>query len=404
MIEKNVGSILRTQWSVSINEKCGNLIEALRKDENAVVVPVMGVNGDAIGLIEKQSALMLASNPLHYSVIQNRSVSATMVDKFLSFDESISIDEVASTFLKEGLPLSEGGFIITRDGSFAGVGACTDTLNYLVESNSRRALEMSELHEELIDSVRYAGRIQKSLLPTKKNLQVGFSDVGVIWEPRDIVGGDVYWRSEDIGNNHFTVGLIDCTGHGVPGALMSMMVLSILNRIYAEDAQIQPGVALARLGNLVRDALNQNSLECDSNDGFDAGLCKIDLSNRKLIFSGARNNCFVVPRGDDQILRIAGEKSALGYPGITPYTPLEEFEIPLDGYRMFCMASDGIFDQPGGPKNIAFGPKRFMEFVDKNRSASPSNLLQFLLQTVSDWRGTELRRDDLSAIAFSINS
>lgn len=402
MIEKKVGSILRAQWSVSLDEKCGTFIEALRKDDGTVVVPVVGPQGEPIGLIDKQATLLLASNPLHYAVYQFRSVRGLMMDKHLSFDESTSIDEVASTFLREGLSLSQGGFIITRDGDFIGVGACTDTLNYLVESNSRRAQEMTELHEEVMDSVRYASRIQRGLLPTKNKLQASLKDIDVIWEPRDVVGGDVYWRSEDVGKNHFTIGLIDCTGHGVPGALMSMVVLSILNRIYAEDPEVQPGVSLARLGNLVRTALNQDTTDCNSNDGFDAGFCKVDLVSNKVIFAGARNNCFVVPRDDGPILRVAGEKSALGYPGSTPYEPLEEYEIPLEGYSTFCMASDGIFDQPGGPKNIAFGPKRFMEMVDRNRTAAPSSLMQILYKTAESWRGAELRRDDLSALSFCL--
>lgn len=402
MIEKKVGSILRAQWSVSLDEKCGTFIEALRKDDGTVVVPVLGPQGEPIGLIDKQAALLLASNPLHYSVYQFRSVRGLMMDKHLSFDESTTIDEVASTFLREGLSLSQGGFIITRDGDFVGVGACTDTLNYLVESNSLRAQEMTELHEEVMDSVRYASRIQRGLLPTKNKLQASLKDIEVIWEPRDVVGGDVYWRSEDVGKNHFTIGLIDCTGHGVPGALMSMVVLSILNRIYAEDPEVQPGVSLARLGNLVRTALNQDTTDCNSNDGFDAGFCKVDLVSNKVIFAGARNNCFVVPRGDGPILRVAGEKSALGYPGSTPYEPLEEYEIPLEGYSTFCMASDGIFDQPGGPQNIAFGPKRFMEMVDRNRTAAPSSLMQILYKTAESWRGAELRRDDLSALSFCL--
>lgn len=402
MIEKKVGSILRAQWSVSLDEKCGTFIEALRKDDGTVVVPVLGPQGEPIGLIDKQAALLLASNPLHYSVYQFRSVRGLMMDKHLSFDESTTIDEVASTFLREGLSLSQGGFIITRDGDFVGVGACTDTLNYLVESNSRRAQEMTELHEEVMDSVRYASRIQRGLLPTKNKLQASLKDIEVIWEPRDVVGGDVYWRSEGVGKNHFTIGLIDCTGHGVPGALMSMVVLSILNRIYAEDPEVQPGVSLARLGNLVRTALNQDTTDCNSNDGFDAGFCKVDLVSNKVIFAGARNNCFVVPRGDGPILRVAGEKSALGYPGSTPYEPLEEYEIPLEAYSTFCMASDGIFDQPGGPQNIAFGPKRFMEMVDRNRTAAPSSLMQILYKTAESWRGAELRRDDLSALSFCL--
>jgi|CryBogDrversion2_7_1035282.scaffolds.fasta_scaffold00685_6 serine phosphatase RsbU (regulator of sigma subunit) len=402
MIEKKVSTIFREQWSVPMTYKCGQLIEALRKDDTTVVVPVVDEAGVPVGLIDKQAALVLASNPLHYSVLQNKSVRGLMMDKYATFDENTSIDEVSSQMIEEGFSLSQGGFLITRDGQYIGIGANTDTLNYLVEANTQRAHEMAELNEEMMDSVKYASRIQTSLLPTREQLQAQFSSMDVIWDPRDIVGGDVYWRSEDVGKNHFTVALIDCTGHGVPGALMSMLVISTLKRVYSEEPDISPGNALAKLGNLVRSALNQDRDDCESNDGFDAGICKIDLANKKVIFSGARTNCFVVPRDNEPVLRVPGEKLALGYPGTTPYTALEEFELSYENYSLFTMASDGIFDQPGGPRRIAYGPKRFAELVEANRLGSAQQMMQSLYQAATEWRGQEVRRDDLSAMAFIV--
>ncbi len=402
MIEKKVSTIFREQWSVPMTYKCGQLIEALRKDDTTVVVPVVDDAGVPVGLIDKQAALVLASNPLHYSVLQNKSVRGLMMDKYATFDENTSIDDVSSQMIEEGFSLSQGGFLITRDGQYIGIGANTDTLNYLVEANTQRAHEMAELNEEMMDSVKYASRIQTSLLPTREQLQAHFSSMDVIWDPRDIVGGDVYWRSEDVGKNHFTVALIDCTGHGVPGALMSMLVISTLKRVYSEEPDISPGNALAKLGNLVRSALNQDRDDCESNDGFDAGICKIDLANKKVIFSGARTNCFVVPRDNEPVLRVPGEKLALGYPGTTPYTALEEFELSYENYSLFTMASDGIFDQPGGPRRIAYGPKRFAELVEANRLGSAQQMMQSLYQAATEWRGQEVRRDDLSAMAFIV--
>ena len=402
MIEKKVSTIFREQWSVPMTYKCGQLIEALRKDDTTVVVPVVDDAGVPVGLIDKQAALVLASNPLHYSVLQNKSVRGLMMDKYATIDENTSIDDVSSQMIEEGFSLSQGGFLITRDGQYIGIGANTDTLNYLVEANTQRAHEMAELNEEMMDSVKYASRIQTSLLPTREQLQAHFSSMDVIWDPRDIVGGDVYWRSEDVGKNHFTVALIDCTGHGVPGALMSMLVISTLKRVYSEEPDISPGNALAKLGNLVRSALNQDRDDCESNDGFDAGICKIDLANKKVIFSGARTNCFVVPRDNEPVLRVPGEKLALGYPGTTPYTALEEFELSYENYSLFTMASDGIFDQPGGLRRIAYGPKRFAELVEANRLGSAQQMMQSLYQAATEWRGQEVRRDDLSAMAFIV--
>ena len=241
MIENTVSTICREQWSVSESEKCGAVIEALRKDSSVYVVPVTDEAGDPIGLIDKNAALIVASNPLHYSVMQNRSASNLMQDRYMRFDEGTSIDLVVNQLINEGFSLSQGGFIVTRNGHYVGVGVNTDTLSYLVNINNLRARELAKLNEEMTDSVRYASRIQGGLLPHKKLLHNKLSTIDVIWEPRDIVGGDIYWRSEENNKDFFTLGLIDCTGHGVPGALMSMLVVSNLNRIYSENENINPG-------------------------------------------------------------------------------------------------------------------------------------------------------------------
>jgi predicted transcriptional regulator len=403
MIEKTVSTICREQWSVSESEKCGNVIEALRKDSNVLVVPVTDESGDPVGLIDKNAALMLASNPLHYAVMQNKTVRALMQDRYMRFEETVPIDLVANQLLNEGYSLSKGGFIVTRDGHYAGVGVNTDTLNYLVEINNLRARELAKLNEEMTDSVKYASRIQGGLLPHMKLLHDKLSTIDVIWEPRDIVGGDIYWRSEENNKDFFTLGLIDCTGHGVPGALMSMLVISNLNRIYSENENINPGAALAKLGNIIRAALNQDKENAESNDGFDAGLCKVDLANNKVIFSGARTNCFATPKSSTTgVLRVPGERQALGYPGSQPYEPLEEYEISLDDYKLFTMVSDGILDQPGGPNCIAFGPKRLMQVIENNRDFNALVLIHDLHKLATEWRKDEVRRDDLSAMAFGV--
>jgi phosphoserine phosphatase RsbU/P len=154
MIENTISTICREQWSVSESEKCGALIEALRKDSSVFVVPVIDEAGDPIGLIDKNSALIVASNPLHYSVMQNKSVRGLMQDRYMRFEESTSIDLVINQLIAEGFSLSQGGFIVTRNGQYVGVGLNTDTLNYLVEINNLRARELAELNEEMTDSVQ----------------------------------------------------------------------------------------------------------------------------------------------------------------------------------------------------------------------------------------------------------
>ncbi len=402
MIEKKVRSILRHQWSVAETEKCGALISALRKDEEVMVVPVFDVNNQPIGLIDRQAALSVVSNPLHFSVYENRAAKMLLQESFPVFDADTSIDVASEHILALGLSLSNGGFLITEDGQYLGVGHNTDMLNYLVEANHARAEALAELNNEMMDSVNYAGRIQGSLLPSMSLLHSGLQSVGVLWEPRDVVGGDVYWRSAEDHDGSFTLALIDCTGHGVPGSLMSMLVVTSLNRIYAETPAISPGEALARLGNLVRSSLKQDLDDCQSNDGFDAGLCKIDPAKGSIVFSGARTNGFVIPKSADPVMRLPGERQALGYPGKAAYAALEEFEIHLDQCGTFFMASDGVLDQPGGDNSRAFGPKRLIEHLERYRHLGAEGLMRETKHTVDQWRGQEKRRDDVSALAFTV--
>jgi serine phosphatase RsbU (regulator of sigma subunit) len=402
MIEQKVRSILRQQDGILDTEKCGVIIANFRNDEDLLVLPVFTANKQPIGLIDRQSVLATASNPLHFSVYQNRSAKMLIQDKFPIFDIETSIDDASQQMLEMGLSLSSGGFLIVEKGEYAGIGINTDMLNYLVQANHARSEALAELNTEMMDSVNYAGRIQSSLLPNRMALQDGLRSVGVLWEPRDVVGGDVYWRTEEDHDGSFTLALIDCTGHGVPGSLMSMLVVSVLNRIYSEKPNIGPGEALSRLGNLVRSALNQDREDCQSNDGFDAGLCKINIKNKTVQFSGARTNCFIVPKENLAIIRLLGEKQALGYPGQEPYTPLEEYEMPLDTCQTFFMASDGVLDQPGGDKSVAFGPRRLLQHLETHRQMGAEALMMQTKIVVDQWRGNEARRDDVSALAFSV--
>jgi serine phosphatase RsbU (regulator of sigma subunit) len=402
MIEQKVRSILRQQDGILETEKCGVVIANFRKDDDLLVVPVFNAEKQAIGLIDRQAALATASNPLHFSVYQNRSAKMLVQEVFPIFDIETSIDMASQKMLEMGLSLSTGGFLITENGTYRGIGINTDMLNYLVEANHARAEALTELHTEMMDSVNYAGRIQSSLLPNHMALQEGLRSVGVLWEPRDVVGGDVYWRTEEDFEGTFTLALIDCTGHGVPGSLMSMLVVSVLNRIYSEKPEIGPGEALSKLGNLVRTALNQDREDCQSNDGFDAGLCKINTHTKTVSFAGARTNCFIVPKENTPVIRLLGEKQALGYPGQVPYTPLEEYELPLENCQTFFMASDGVLDQPGGENSRAFGPRRLLQHLESYRHLGAEALMMQTKTVVDQWRGQETRRDDVSALAFSV--
>ena len=253
-----------------------------------------------------------------------------------------------------------------------------------------------------MDSVNYASRIQRGLLASDVVMNRRFSASGILWEPRDLIGGDIYWTTPG-DDNDFSIALIDCSGHGVPGALLSMLVSSSLDRIYHIDPQIDPGVALSKCGDLIRSLLNQDVLTAESDDGFDGAICRIDKSNNELFFSGARTNLYVVPSdSNSEVVRISGERRALGYSGIEPHDPLETCRLKINQGDKFLLVSDGVIDQVGHERGIAFGNKRLMEVLSRNRNKAPQAILDDVYESLAEWQGPELRRDDISACAFTL--
>jgi serine phosphatase RsbU (regulator of sigma subunit) len=253
-----------------------------------------------------------------------------------------------------------------------------------------------------MDSVNYASRIQRGLLASDVVMNRRFTASGILWEPRDLIGGDIYWTTPG-DDNDFSIALIDCSGHGVPGALLSMLVSSSLDRIYHIDPKIEPGVALSKCGDLIRSLLNQDVLAAESDDGFDGAICRINKSNNELFFSGARTNLYVVPSNSKSaVVRISGERRALGYSGIEPHAPIETCRLKINQGDMFLLVSDGVIDQVGHERGIAFGNKRLIDVLSRNRNKAPQAILDDVYESLAEWQGPELRRDDISACAFTL--
>ena len=160
---------------------------------------------------------------------------------------------------------------------------------------------------------------------------------------------------------------------------------------------------MSKCGDLIRSLLNQDALAAESDDGFDGAICRIDKSNNELFFSGARTNLYVVPSDSNSaVVRISGERRALGYSGIEPHAPLETCRLKINQGDMFLLVSDGVIDQVGHERGIAFGNKRLMEVLSSNRNKAPQAILDDVYETLAEWQGSEVRRDDISACAFTL--
>jgi serine phosphatase RsbU (regulator of sigma subunit) len=251
-----------------------------------------------------------------------------------------------------------------------------------------------------MNSIDYARRIQQSILPDfNKDLGVPREDYFVIWMPRDAVGGDAYW-SRRAGPNYF-LALFDCTGHGVPGALMTMTVKAILDRIIDEVQNHNPGRILQELNRLLQDSLRQNSRDALTNDGVDLGLCLVKPEQNRLVYAGSKITLYCCL--ESELTEIKGDRQSLGYKkSKTDYT-YSNNEIELKPGQVFFLTTDGMIDQ-NEENGAAFGQKRFRRMILDNCQLSLSDQNQIYLLHLEAFMGGEAQRDDITMIGFKISA
>ena len=261
-----------------------------------------------------------------------------------------------------------------------------ESINALVVENNR----------QIKSSIRYALHIQNSILPTHATFSSYFTDFFIYYQPRDIVSGDFYWITKTEGK--LVLAAIDCTGHGVPGAFMSMIGNSILNNIVNEKKVVDPALILDQLHVRVQKTLNQK--ETLNMDGMDAAIVVIDYDTKVVEFAGANNPLFYTS-GDTYFI-LEGNKHAVGgiddrvFEGFTKHTLRM-----IEGMQLYIF-SDGFQDQMGGPKNKKFMKKNFRNLLF-NISKFPLTQQENLLKsTFESWRGDNDTMDDVMVLGVKL--
>jgi ligand-binding sensor domain-containing protein/serine phosphatase RsbU (regulator of sigma subunit) len=237
--------------------------------------------------------------------------------------------------------------------------------------------------KEITDSIHYAERIQRAVLPEDKILGNSFEDYFVLFRPKDIVSGDFYWMS--LKNDHAVFTAADCTGHGVPGAFMSMLGVSFLNKIVNESGIVQPSEILKYLRENVITALKQEGSFETSKDGMDIALCSVDIKKKKLWFSGANNPLFMFRKSDEgyEIIERRGDKMPIGF-----HSRMESFtnhEIDIQKGDTIYLFSDGFLDQFGGPEGRKFMKPRFRQMLLDNQSLDMASQKVVFDNTLEEW-------------------
>ena len=253
--------------------------------------------------------------------------------------------------------------------------------------------EIKQTEQKLKDSILYASRIQQAVFPPVSMFQNLFSDYFILFKPRDIVSGDFYWIQQI--NNNIIIAAADCTGHGVPGALMSIMGISFLNEIINRPEIENTAMALNKFRDHIKNALRQNS-DDQRKEGLDIALCVYDTQTKILQFSGAYNPLYLIR--NSELIEFKADKMPIG-----TYRKEKEFSLlhidvqPDDKFYIF---SDGYTDQFGGEKGERFKPIRFKNLLT-SAALKPFSDQRNLLETeLSNWQGKNHQLDDILVIGF----
>jgi serine phosphatase RsbU (regulator of sigma subunit) len=261
-----------------------------------------------------------------------------------------------------------------------------------------RTQELEQKNLKIMDSIDYAQRLQESILPAHSDLAALFADYFVIWQPRDLVGGDFYWARR-LDENRSLIAVIDCTGHGVPGAFMTMAVNSILDNITTEVSD-DPARILAELNRRVKATLHRSDPRGLADDGLDIGLCYLER-NRRIVFAGAKIPLYVSRAGQLQLIR--GNNKSLGYRRSSLDLSFANQEWLAEPGDVFDLTSDGFIDQNGGDRDYPFGRKRFIETLTGLQNLPLSQQRDGLTQGLQKYMGEEPQRDDMIVLGFTLS-
>lgn len=262
-------------------------------------------------------------------------------------------------------------------------------------------IQIEASHKNISDSITYAQKIQDSILPPEREIKKYLPESFIYFQPKDVIGGDFYWFYHR--QNFSYIAVVDCTGHGVPGALVSMTINSLLDEVIQDESLTIPGEVLSRLHSSVYKTLQQQKGDNYSQDGCDMSLCVIDHSKKLLHFSGARNHAYLVDGKDIRILK-ATSKSVGGLSLIGLAEPDRAFKtetIELRDELFLVMSTDGIFDQLN-EKDEAFGNKKFNEMISAIYNSSINQGSSIVDSFITLWKKDLHSQDDMLVMGFGL--
>lgn len=268
----------------------------------------------------------------------------------------------------------------------------------LEEKVKERTLEIEKKNEQIHDSILYAKRIQEAILPYEDIMSNKKIRPFVFYRPKDVVSGDYYWFSEKNGKLIFVAA--DCTGHGVPGAFLSMLGVTILHEIINTRGILQANEVLNEVRKNVINALHQKGKKGEAQDGMDIALCVYDPATKQMQYAGANNPCVIIREGD--LIELKPDKMPASIYGKKSDIPFTNNHIDLQKDDIIYIYSDGYIDQFGGPNDRKFLSKQFKKMLLDISNQDMESQLHTVEQRFDNWKGKKAQLDDVLVIGVKI--
>ena len=349
-----------------------------------------------IGLISRNIFMSQMSKPFYHEVYGKKSCIAFMDKEPLIVDAAMSIEDLTFRAVEAGEKALADGFIITDDGVLAGVGFGLQLMNVV-------ATMQAEKNRQIMHSIDYASVIQRALLRTSDaELRATLPDAHLEWQPRDVVGGDFYFFERHAGG--WFAAIADCTGHGVPGAFMTLIASSALSQALREQGPHDPAALIGAVSRAIKTLLGQDggSHHAGSNDGMDCAFLCYDAASASLRFAGAKLALHVLAPGQDEVRAIDGARMGVGYVDTPPGYCWHNETLAAPAGSLLFITTDGLLDQIGGARDIAYGKRRMREQLLAQRAAPAADVAAALRRDLATWQGAQPRRDDLTFFCFRL--
>jgi serine phosphatase RsbU (regulator of sigma subunit) len=343
-----------------------------QKRESLIYLPLTSKE-KKIGIISVQSVKPNAYSDYHLNILKNLAVYTS-----IALDNAEAYEKIEAQ--KEEIIAQRDEIEAQRD--------------YVTQQRD----QIAKQKQNITDSIQYAKRIQSAVLPPADQISESLSDHFILFKPRDIVSGDFYWMRQI--DHYVVITAADCTGHGVPGAFMSMLGVSFLNEIVRRKDITKASDVLNELRKYVKTSLRQTGKDGEAKDGMDMSLCVVDLKNYHLQYAGAYNPLYLFR--DKELIERKADKMPIGI-HINEKETFTNHELELKKSDVIYLFSDGFPDQFGGVNGGKFKTKQFKKLLMEIHQKPMDEQKNILDNTLIEWQGNHEQVDDITVIGIKIN-